>query len=206
MIKRILSGRFRIPLPVFAVLAMLIVLMVGLAGNEADPYRLKFTVVGNAAYGTGFTDSRSVGVVRDLVAAHPEVDTLVLGQMPGTTDVDMNRRIARRIRAEGLNTHVPANGYIASGAVDLFLAGVRRTVECGARIGVHSWGSPLGFQPSDGIRDDQRPRQRRLLQELGIHPDFYDFTMQAAGADELYVLTVPDMLRWGVVTEDPGCG
>ena len=166
---------------------------------------LEWRVEGSRAYGYGVTDSRSVGTIRNLVRDHPEVDVLVLQSMPGTRDVDMNRRIARRIRREELHTHIPADGVAASGAVDLFLAGVERTAECGARIGVHSWGSPLGFDAQDAVRDDQAPRQKALLRELGIDEGFYDFTREAAGADEIHYLTRDEMERWGVVTEEREC-
>ena len=43
------------------------------------------------------------------------------------------------VRNRGIATHLPADGEIASGGVDFFLAGVKRTAEAGAKIGVHSW-------------------------------------------------------------------
>jgi len=47
---------------------------------------LKFNVKDNRAYGYGFTDDRSLGVVRNLMKEHPQVDTLVLKKMSGTRD------------------------------------------------------------------------------------------------------------------------
>ena len=196
----------RIPsLPTLALVAVGLVLVFAVVFRPEPEGLLKWRVEGSRAYGYGYTDSRSVGTIRDLVAEHPEVDTLVLQAMPGTRDVDMNRRIARRIRRESLNTHIPADGVAASGAVDLFLAGVERTAECGARIGVHSWGSALGYDAQDAVRDDQAPRQKALLRELGIDEGFYSFTRDAAGAEDIHFLTREEMERWGVVTEGREC-
>ena len=192
-------------LPTLALVAVGLVLLFATLFRPEPDGLLEWRVEGNRAYGYGGTDSRSVGTIRDLVAEHPEVDTLVLQSMPGTRDVDMNRRIARRIRREELNTHIPADGVAASGAVTLFLAGVVRTAECGARIGVHSWGSPTGYDAQSALWDDQAPRQRALLRELGIDAAFYDFTREAAGADEIHYLTRDEMERWGVVTEEREC-
>ena len=192
-------------LSTLALVAVGMVLLFATLFRPAPEGLLEWRVEGSRAYGYGYTDSRSVGTIRDLVAEHPEVDTLVLQSMPGTRDVDMNRRIARRIRREGLDTHIPADGVAASGAVTLFLAGVRRTAECGARIGVHSWGSPLGYDAQDAVRDDQAPRQRALLRELGIEERFYDFTRESAGAEGIHYLTREEMERWGVVTERREC-
>ena len=196
----------RIPsLPTLALVAVGLVLVFAALFRPEPEGLLEWRVEGSRAYGYGYTDSRSVGIIRDLVAEHPEVDTLVLQSMPGTRDVDMNRRIARRIRREGLNTHISADGMAASGAVDLFLAGVQRTAECGARIGVHSWGSPLGYDAQDAVRDEQAPRQKAFLRELGIDEGFYGFTRAAAGPEEIYNLTREEMERWGVVTEEREC-
>ena len=90
---------------------------------------------------TGTTDSKSHNLIKNFVRENPDVNTLILQAMPGTQDMDTNRRVVMDLRAAGLATHVPADGRIASGAVDWFIAGNPRTIECGAMIGVHSWGS-----------------------------------------------------------------
>jgi len=128
-----------------------------------------------------------------------------LQNMPGTQDVDTNRRIVLGLRAEGLATHVPANGRIASGAVDWFIAGKPRTIECGAMIGVHSWGNDLGERGDQTFYDGQLRTQRYFLDKMGVDPNFYQFTRDAAGPDEIYWLTVADMLRYGLIDKDPGC-
>jgi len=53
------------------------------------------------------------------------------------------------IRQAGLATHVPANGIIASGGVDFYLASTTHTYEAGAQFGVHSWATTDGTSGAD---------------------------------------------------------
>lgn len=168
---------------------------------------LSFRVVGTQAFGNGYTDTDSARVVRKLVNDHPAVTQLVLQRMSGTQNADANLKIARDIRRFGLATHLEASSYIASGAVDLFLAGTQRTMECGAKIGVHSWAITGGdgqFSPESMGTDTRRRIQERFLRDMGFDPDFYVFTRDAAGPNEIYILTADDIARFGILTED-GC-
>lgn len=164
-----------------------------------------FTVQGRAAYVTGTTDSRSHNLVKDFMRENPDVKTLILQAMPGTQDMDTNRRVVMDIRAAGLATHVPADGRIASGAVDWFIAGSPRTIECGAMIGVHSWGSKTGERGDKTFYDAQLRTQRYFLSRMDVDPDFYEFTRSAAGPDDIHWLSVAEMLRYRLIDKDPRC-
>ena len=166
---------------------------------------LKFHVQGQAAYVTGSTDSKSHNLIKKFVRENPDVKTLILQSMPGTQDMDTNRRVVMDLRAAGLATHVPADGRIASGAVDWFIAGSPRTIECGAKIGVHSWGTKAGERGDKTFYDGQLRTQRYFLDRMGVDPAFYEFTRSAAGPNDIYWLSVEDMLRYGLLTEDPKC-
>ena len=63
-------------------------------------------------------------------------------------------RLGRMIRRAGLATHVPADGSVRSGAVELFLAGARRTADPGAEFAVHAWQDVDGKEPSDYAASD----------------------------------------------------
>ncbi|MGB3739570.1 MAG: hypothetical protein WA948_09475, partial [Pontixanthobacter sp.] len=110
------------------------------------------------------TDHGSDGVVAELVAitdraspAHfaammgdfPGITTLSMVEAPGTADDRANLRLGRMIRGAGLATHVPDGGSVRSSAVELFLAGARRSMDNRAEFAVHSWIDPHGRQPSD---------------------------------------------------------
>lgn len=195
-------------LPHLIVIAAMLIIGVMTFMDMTKPveHDLKFHVQGDATYVTGTTDSRSHNLIKNFTRDNPDVNTLILQAMPGTQDMNTNRRVVRDLRAAGLATHVPADGRIASGAVDWFIAGNPRTIDCGAMIGVHSWGSKTGERGDKTFYDAQRGTQRHFLKRMDVDPDFYEFTRGAAGPDDIYWLTVEDMLRYRLITEDPKCG
>lgn len=178
--------------------------------TRPDVGLLKFRVKDNIAYGYGGTDDRSVAAVKKLMREHPYVDTLVFKKMPGTSDADMNLRLARDIRRRGLNTHIEVNSVIASGAVDLFLAGKRRTMECGALIGVHSWSisgarSTIRISPQDMGTDRRQKYHEDFLTDMGINPSFYAFTRAAAEPEKIHYMSMDEIKRFDLLTEYPDC-
>jgi hypothetical protein len=172
--------------------------------QQPNPDLLRFDVEGSRAYGYGFTDGRSQDVVKKLMRQHPDVDTLVFVSMPGTQDLTSNYHLARSIRRAGLNTELRADSRLASGAVDLFLAGSTRTVACGAMIGVHAWGTG-GFDAQDAWWDNHRSASRDFLSDMGIDPDFYDFRTDAAGTESIHWLTPAEINRWAVASAPIRC-
>jgi len=194
---------------IFAGLIVLIVIGFGVARNLANPQDtsglLQLRADGNRAYANGYTDGRSVGYARKFFKTNPQVTTLVLQDMSGTHDADQNLRIARDIRRFGLKTHLESGSRIASGAVDLFLAGTTRSAECGAQIGVHSWSAGGFYDAQESYFDDRRGRQERFLRDMGIDPAFYVFTREAAPAKGLHILTPDEIRRFNVTTEPYNC-
>lgn len=189
-------------MPLFALLAVILVLLIGWSQRSGDPMRIE--VEGSFAYLNGTTDGRSEGAIRQLKRDHPHVKTLILQNMPGTRDIISNYRLARSIRETGLNTRLTDRSQIASGAVDLFLAGKSRISTCNAMIGVHAWGS-TGFDAHDVGWDTHRTYSRDFLAEMGIDPDFYDFRTQSAGSETIHWMSVDEINRWGVTTEPLIC-
>lgn len=172
---------------------------------------LKFKVKDSRAYGYGFTDDRSVGIVKALVRDNPQVETLVLKHMSGTRDSTRNVLIARDIRKNRLNTHLEKNSVIASGAVDLFLAGETRTMECGALIGVHSWSisgsnDRIRISPKDLGYDRSQKYHEDFLRDMGIDPAFYAYTRAAAEPEDIHYMSVEEINRFGLTSEPLECG
>lgn len=188
----------------FGLAAAAIVILGAVLLQKPNPDLLRFEVEGTRAYGYGFSDGRSQDVVKKLVRQHPDVKTLVFVSMPGTQDLTSNYHLARSIRRAGLNTELRADSRIASGAVDLFLAGSQRTVACGAMIGVHAWGMG-GFDAQDAWWDNHRTASRDFLSDMGIDPDFYDFRTAAAGTESIHWLTSEEVNRWSVASEPIRC-
>jgi beta-lactamase class D len=166
--------------------------------NQVD--MTKISVQGNKMYLMGDFNSKSYRTVRQAIDTHPKVKTIVLTASSGSLDDDTTFKLARYIREKGLNTHLINQSVIASGAVDLFLAGKQRSMEKGAKLGVHSW--------SDGskeAKDFPRNHSEHKLNASYINDmlgkdDFYWFTIYAASADEIYWMKPAEVQQYGLIT------
>lgn len=188
-----------------SIVAMLTTCTAACAHDESP---LHFRHEGARAFVNGTVKTRSFEDFETFITAHPGVKTLVFQDMPGSSDDDTNLRIARAIRARGLHTHAEATSDVNSGAVDLYLAGVRRTAECGAIFGVHSWYDSAGYGPRDLPRDPAIEDHAMFIayyEEMGIGEDLYWFTVDAAAPEEIYPMTPPELERYRVVTEPMDC-
>ncbi len=182
-----------------------VLLFLGFYLGEKEPDTLSFDIKGDTAYVNGGTNSVSYKTMKTFLNDNPDVQHFVLQNMPGTKDSRTNLDVARLIRKRGITTHLESRSYIASGAVDLFLAGAKRTMECGAMIGVHSWSFDGDIGPNDIGRDDQKWAHEKFLTDMGIDPSFYVFTRAAAAPDEIHIMRYPEIERYGLLTEPANC-
>lgn len=150
----------------------------------------------------GTVDSSSPRLFAAMLAAHPGVRRLVMVECPGSVDEAANHILARAVRRAGLETLVPAGGSVRSGAVDLFLAGVRRRAAPSAEFGVHSWRDEDGYEARDFAADD--PVHAEYLgyyREMGLTDaaarQFYALT-NSVGFDDVRYLDARDMARLGL--------
>ncbi len=146
------------------------------------------------------TDAATPQAFAAMLAAHPRLAVIEFADAPGTDNDLANLKLGRAIRAAGLATHVPASGSARSGAVELFLAGTRRTIAPGALFAVHSWRDARGREPADFAAD--APENRLYLDyyaEMGMSADaareFYAMTNSVSHAEALW-LEGADMARW----------
>jgi hypothetical protein len=150
------------------------------------------------------TDARSPAAFEAMLAAYPRIKVIEFRDAPGTSNDIANLRLGRMIRAAGLETYVPEGGSARSGAVELFLAGTRRSMDPGALFAVHSWRDERGREPADFATD--APENRLYLDyyaEMGMSEDearaFYAMTNSVPHHSALW-LRGSDMARW--VKED----
>lgn len=159
-----------------------------------------FEVEGSVATMTGVIGPSTPGRVLQLVLEHPEVTTISMLEVPGSMDDDSNLRAARLVRHMGFDTHLPADGEVASGGTDFFLAGVERRAEAGARFGVHSW-SGMGEEGADVPRDDpEHQRYISFYDEVDISEDFYWYTLEAAPADGIHWMSLDELELYDMLT------
>ena len=160
-----------------------------------------FEVDGHVAYMNGVIGPTTPGRVLELVLVHPQVETIVMLDVPGSMDDFALVRAAELVRHMGLATHMPRDGEVASGGTDFFLAGAKRTADYGARFGVHSWS---GFNEAGSDLPRDHPEHRLYLdfyQAMGIGEDFYWFTLEAAPADGIHWMTDGEIEAHSLVTE-----
>jgi hypothetical protein len=148
----------------------------------------------------GATDVASPAAFRAMLAAYLGLEVIEFVDAPGTSNDIANLALGRAIRAAGLATHVPEGGSARSGAVELFLAGTRRSMDEGALFAVHSWRDALGREPDDFGPD--APENRLYLDyyaEMGMTAEearsFYAMTNSVPHERALW-LRGSDMARW----------
>lgn len=161
----------------------------------------EFSVDGDKLLMSGEINSKTYDQFVDVMSENPQIKVLVEMDVPGSMDDETMIRLAYKVRALGLNTHLTSNSDIASGGVDLFLAGVERTMERGAKIGVHSW-SDGNNDAKDYPRDAPEHEENRTYIEamLGVD-DFYWFTIYAAPADSIKQMTLREISEYGLLTQ-----
>ena len=158
----------------------------------------EFTVQGDTLLMNGEINSKTPEQFEAVIAENPNIDTLVELNVPGSLDDESMIELAYRVRALGLNTYLRSDSEIHSGGVDLFLAGVNRTIESGAIIGVHSW--------SDGSKDakdyprssPEHEANRKYIEDMLGSDEFYWFTIYAAPADDIHIMTADEIAQFGL--------
>lgn len=160
----------------------------------------EFEVKGHEVHMNGLINTQTYDQFVKLLEKNPKVTTIVEIDMEGSIDDDTMIKLAYFIREKKLNTKLLSHSHINSGAVDLFLAGVERTMENGAHIGVHSW--------SDGFKDareflknaPEHEQNRKYIEDMLGNDKFYWFTIYAAPADGIHKMTEYEIRKYGLLT------
>lgn len=165
----------------------------------------QFHVSGTFAVAYGVIDGTTPTVVQNLIDNHPQVTTIVMYACPGSDNDVANLQAAKLIYEKGYKMYLPVNGWVASGATDMFLAGSTRVVEVTPdAVGVHSW--------SDGVNEaTDFPHGHEFHQpyinyymSVGFSQeeaeDFYYFTIDAAPASNVHWMTQDEMDQYKVRT------
>ena len=135
-----------------------------------------------------------------MLAAFPTLKRIEMVDCPGSLDEEANLILARAIRRAGLETVVPAGGSVRSGAVELWLAGAKRSAAPDAEFGVHSWADEYGREAKDyPANDPVHAEYLGLYREMGMAPEkarqFYALT-NSTPFDDVRYLTRDDMARF----------
>ena len=181
-----------------------------LAGNTAtaDPNwhktrgQIELEVVGDELFFNGTLDSYSTDQVARVLAENPQIRTAVLLNMPGTDDVDATLETGMLLNRAGIKTYLTKTSSIASGAVDLFCAGVEREAEPGAKIGIHTWYDEEGTEGRYLDHDDpEHDNQLKYLSKTGCDVKLYWFSLRAAAPTSMHWMTPAELESYTVVTK-----
>ena len=139
---------------------------------------------------TGTVDSNSPALFQKMLRQYPGIKQIQMIDCNGSVDEEANLNLARKIRTAGISTHVPTRGSVRSGAVELFLAGVRHTADKGAEFVVHSWMDEDGREANDyPPHDPVHAEYLNYYTEMGIPADkaraFYALTNSVPFAEQL---------------------
>jgi len=160
----------------------------------------RFEVHRNEIWMDGYINSKTYDQFVNLLEENPQVTTLVEGIVHGSLDDDTMIKLAYYVRDQGLNTHLRSTSQIDSGGVDLFLAGVDRTMERGAHIGVHSWSDGSTQAKDVPVEDPQHRQNAQYIKDMLGSEDFYWFTIYAAPADGIHEMTEEEIIQYGLLT------
>jgi hypothetical protein len=181
------------------------VALLACAGCVASEYDRDITdtlVDGDRLYISGTLNAQTFDEIQRHLERHPDLQTIVLEDIDGSIDDDVNLQTGMLIHEAGLDTFVPADGIIESGAVDLFCAGHNRIAERGARIGVHSWADEDGLEGGHVSRASAEHQiYLDYFNAVDCPVGFYWFTLAAAPADGMYYMSEAELLDYQVATE-----
>lgn len=142
---------------------------------------------------------------KKLIRNCPDINLIVMGECPGSDDDEKLFKAARKIRTLGIDTHLPSNAVIESGASDLFFAGVRRTMEAGAKIGVHSWNcgrkEATDFPPGHKEHDLYIQYYSDMFNDDTLGKELNSFIINAAASDSMHFMTADELKYFGILTD-----
>ncbi|EAU41913.1 hypothetical protein FP2506_15809 [Fulvimarina pelagi HTCC2506] len=152
--------------------------------------------VGRIEIGTA-SDLREFLAERDRVGG--EVRRLFLHSPGGSVEDAL--QMARDLRADGISTEVPADGYCASACPLVFAGGLTRLAGASSWVGLHQVyaaeipGMPNARDLDRSISDIQQTiaRAQQLLADMGVDPAIWINAMETPPAD-LYVLTEEELI------------
>ena len=163
----------------------------------------KLVLDGNKAFLSGTLGASTYIKIQEMINSS-SVDTLVLTNVSGSVDDAINMHTGRLIRNAQLTTFMPADGEANSGGVDLFAAGAQRIYQEGGKLGVHSWCCQNGKDAGQlAVNDPAHDAQLTYFREMlgtDIGPEFYFFTINAARAQEIHLMTQDEIAKYTLTT------
>jgi len=153
----------------------------------------------------GVIGGRTDNHFNNLVKKHTNVKWIELGHCPGSKNDEVNLVVAKKMYDLGMNTKVYSDSEIASGAVDLFLAGNERIVQADAKIGVHSWAGDNKIPTELALDAIEHDLYIDFYKSVGMTDsearEFYFFTIESAAANDIHWMTPEEIKHFDIATD-----
>lgn len=154
----------------------------------------------------GVIGSSSLNDFNTLYTSFPTVTTINIKNCDGSEDDQTNLLLSKKVYDIGINTHLLDNGIIASGGVDFFLSGIKRTKGTNTKIGVHSWSDGSGAQATDfAVGHANHLPYINYYVSVGftqqLAESFYYYTINAAVASSIHWMTDAEISSYNILKQ-----
>jgi hypothetical protein len=153
----------------------------------------------------GVINQNSLKNFNTLYKKFPSITKVEIKECEGSMDDETNLQLSKRVNDLNIDTHLQDNGLIASGGVDFFLAGIKRTKGINVTVGVHSWSDGGSIQATDfPVGHSNHLPYINYYVSIGftqqLAEDFYYFTINAAIASDIHNMTEAELQTYNVFT------
>lgn len=163
--------------------------------ERAARYSLSVAEDGRAATLSGPIELGVTERFRALLARHPGVTEIRLESEGG--NIYEARGLAALIRRNGLATI--AVGDCTSACTTVFIGGLDRRLQAGARLGFHQYRIDAGYAVLNADPGEEQERDRALFRDAGVAAWFLA-DMHQSGAAEMWFPAPETLLEAGVLT------
>ena len=141
----------------------------------------------------------------DLIKQYPNITTINIVNCDGSSDDEVNLQLSKEVHSRGINTHLLDDASIASGGVDFFLAGIKRTRDNNTKIGVHSWSDGNNSATDFSVGHSNHLPYIDYYKSVGFTQqeaeDFYYFTINAAPASSIHWMTDTEIIQYKMLNQ-----
>lgn len=151
----------------------------------------------------GVINSKSLINFENLFSSNQNIKQINIVNCDGSMDDETNLKLSKKIHELKIKTHILDNGAIASGGVDFFLAGLKRTKGKNTKIGVHSWAGDNEVATDFPVGHKYHLPYIEYYKSVGfIQEDaekFYYFTINAASAESIHWMTDEEIITYKIL-------
>ncbi len=135
----------------------------------------------------------------------PNINKINIRECGGSLDDETNFELSKKVHEKGIQIHLLDNGLIASGGVDFFIAGTKRSKGKNCQIGVHAWSGNNETATDFPAGHANHLPYINYYVSVGFSQeeaeDFYYFTINSAPADSIHWMTEEEIEKYHLITK-----